>query len=245
MTPLESASEEEAVFPCPYMTDGRMARLFVRPAETDSPSGTVEAFGRLLAQGYRRSGGVFYRNACAGCAACIPIRIDVASFNPSRSQRRTIRKNEDVRVVARAYARPEPAVNTEKLNLYSRYTVKKHGNLDAEPIIELGNLHYGYPAIRELHFYLKDRLVGVSVLDETSEALSANYFYYDPDLVKRRLGIFSLIEEIRFAAESGKRWHYLGFLIREIPKMAYKEQFAPCQILQNGVWKELTQIPDG
>lgn len=224
--------EEEAVFPCPYFDDGRTARLWLRPVG----EAAVEEYGRLLEAGYRRSGDLFYRNGCGGCGACIPIRIDVVAFEPSRSQRRTLRRNADITVTEVVYPKAKPRVDREKLNLYARYLRRKHGNDEAEPIIDLARMHYGYPAIRELQFRLGTRLVAVSVLDETAESFSANYCYYDPDLPERRLGIFTLLEEIRFGRERGKRWHYLGFLIRETSKMAYKEQFRPHELLLGGRW---------
>ena len=52
----------------------------------------------LMDQNFRRSGDLFYRPECDGCAACIAIRVPVAEFAPSRAQRRALHKSADVRV---------------------------------------------------------------------------------------------------------------------------------------------------
>ncbi len=50
----------------------------------------------LAGSGYRRNGQWHYRPACPDCTACIPTRIPVARFKPSRSQRRAIAANTDL-----------------------------------------------------------------------------------------------------------------------------------------------------
>ena len=70
-------------FPCPYLA-GRNARYALGAVVP-----TRAEFDRLMALGYRRSGPLFYRPACPlGCAACTPLRVPVATFAPTRSQRR-------------------------------------------------------------------------------------------------------------------------------------------------------------
>lgn len=47
----------------------------------------------LSHQGFRRSQNVLYRPSCADCSACLSARIRVADFTPSKSQKRTLRRN--------------------------------------------------------------------------------------------------------------------------------------------------------
>src|SRR5438094_747253 len=42
----------------------------------------------MLERGWRRFGPVYFRPACAGCMACVSLRVPVADFAPSKSQRR-------------------------------------------------------------------------------------------------------------------------------------------------------------
>src|SRR5689334_18146152 len=84
----------DSVEECPYLP-GEKARLPLRmPLEPVSPP----KFDALLAEGDRRFGPFLYRTTCPECHACEAIRVPVARFAPTRSQRRVLRKNPDVAV---------------------------------------------------------------------------------------------------------------------------------------------------
>ncbi|GAB4487086.1 MAG: arginyltransferase [Thermodesulfovibrionales bacterium] len=194
-------------------------------------------FGELLADGFRRSGPVFYRTACAECSACIPIRIEPDTFAPSRSQQRSDKKNRDIAV---RIADPLP-LTEEKLRLYADYLRLRHGrdhDRDPEEAVQsLAMLHAGYPGIIELDYFLEDRLIGVGIVDEADNALSANYLYYDTTLSGRGIGTFGILTQIRLARIMEKRYYYLGFFLEENRKMRYKKSFRPGQIREGGAWK--------
>ena len=79
---------------CPYRKSGVWENLsFYADELSDS------AYAALLDQGFRRSGNSVYHPICHNCESCIPIRVDVNRFAPSKSQRRTWRRNQDLRVV--------------------------------------------------------------------------------------------------------------------------------------------------
>ena len=60
-----------------------------------------------------------------------------------------------------------------------------------------------------------------------------------PELARRGLGSFSVLTEIAWALETGRRYHYLGYWIADCRKMAYKTRFRPCELLgTDGVWRE-------
>ena len=48
-------------------------------------------FQPLLERGWRRFGNYCFRPACSACGECRSIRIDAASFRPTKSQRKTLR----------------------------------------------------------------------------------------------------------------------------------------------------------
>lgn len=230
--------------PCPYFEDGRMCTIEYLVSSHDDPRNYHE----FLAAGYRRSGRLFYRNICSDCSSCLPLRIENRLFRPSRSNRRTLRKNEDVRVEILS----APFVSPEKIILYDKYVNSKHPenkngaseseirhDESADEINDLLNMHYGYPHIIEMNYYLNSKLIGVGIIDEGRDALSSNYFYYDTDCLDRRPGVFSIVKEIELAKSMGKKYYYLGFYIEENPKMSYKKYFRPNQVYEKGKWKEL------
>lgn len=98
-------------------------------------------------------------------------------------------------------------------------------------------MNHGYRQTMKMEYYLKDKLIGVGIVDEGVDSLSSNYFYYDTDYLDRRLGIFSILQEIKLAQQLEKKYYYLGFYIEENPKMSYKKYFRPNQILENGEWR--------
>jgi arginyl-tRNA--protein-N-Asp/Glu arginylyltransferase len=218
--------------PCPYIDDDRTASLeFIFPAEGLAPN-----FHKFLATGYRRLGSVLYRNVCRGCSSCRPIRLETEKFRASRSQRRTLRKNRDVRVECRT-----PSVTPARIDLYGRYVASKHPAGQEDDIrdcpMTLSSLHHGYAGSIEMDYFLEERLIAIGVVDEGEDALSSAYFYYDTGHLDRRPGIFSILKEISLALSMRKKYYYLGFCVEETSKMSYKKFFRPNQIYDDGEWK--------
>ncbi|MEO0995226.1 MAG: arginyltransferase, partial [Pseudomonadota bacterium] len=103
--------------PCPYL-DGREERKVFTTLQGAS---AVSVNNALSARGFRRSQSVIYRPACVGCSACMSIRIPVAQFKPSRTQRRIISRNSDLT------RRPCEAWATEsQFALFRRYLDTRH-----------------------------------------------------------------------------------------------------------------------
>lgn len=191
-------------------------------------------YERALADGWRRSGSVFYRNRCAVCDACVPIRVDAAGLEATKGQRRAIRANADVTVSLEARAFTE-----EDFSLTRRYLLARH----PEEANGLGEAEYRASYIESpvagaiARYRTADgRLVAAGYLDLLPDGLSSVYFAFDPAESPRSLGVFSVFAESRIARELGKRWYYLGFWMADCRKMAYKAGFRPHEIARGGVW---------
>jgi leucyl-tRNA---protein transferase len=219
-------------FPCPYLGGGRSASIGYVAADPDA-AGRFDVF---LARGYRRLGNILYRNVCEGCRSCLPIRLRPDLFRRRKGQKRTAGKNADVRVEIL----PSPFITPGKIRLYKEYLLKKHGEEETAADCEklLAGLHYGYPGAIEMDYYIEGRLAGVGIVDEGLDSLSSNYFYYDPACPDRRLGVFSILQEISLAVSMKKKFYYLGFYIEEISRMSYKKFFRPNEVLADGRWRE-------
>lgn len=224
---------------CPYL----LARSSITRA-TWAESLDDATFESLLDRGFRRSGRVIYQQACVGCRRCVPMRVDASTFVPSRSQRRILRKNADVRVTAGI-----PVVSTEKIELYAGYLATQHaktgerrkaGEPADEPRDELLLMLYDSPvSTLEMTYHAPDgTLLGVGICDITPNILSSVYFFWNPSHRKRSLGWFSMLQEIALARRLGRRWYHLGYWVEGAETMDYKRHIGPHELLaSDGVWR--------
>ena len=143
-----------------------------------------------------------------------------------------MRKNAHVSLTVR----PADATR-EHVDLYNRWHADMHGRRgwerDATTVREYAEnlVGPGFPFAKEFAYHDGDRLVGVGLVDAVPGALNSIYFYHDPDWRPLGPGTFSALSEIRYAAETGRDWVYLGYWIPENPSMAYKNRFAPHEVL--------------
>ncbi|MBM3737477.1 MAG: arginyltransferase [Acidobacteria bacterium] len=216
--------------PCSYLED-RLARYqaFLWDPEQGRLPGS--AYQDLMDNRFRRSGRVFYRPVCSGCGSCIPIRIDVESFAPSKSQRRVLRRNQDVRV---RWATPE--ITDAKRALYRRYMEGRHGGSDSDPDT-LDRFLYDSPTDTiEATYWLNGDLIAAGICDVTPQSLSTVYFYFEPGTARRSLGTFSALVEIEAARKMGLACYYLGYWVPGCRKMEYKAALGPHQLLSGSGW---------
>ncbi len=215
--------------PCPYLP-GRDSRLVVvRPERL--PGTLYQLFMDL---NFRRLGGVVYRPQCDGCRACHQLRLDVAGFRPNRAQRRCWRRN---REVVAACGRPQPT--DEKLALYRRYLAARHdGQMSGSREEFTDFLHDAASFTEEVVFRVDGRLLGCGIFDATAQALSAVYFYFDPDLQARSPGVFHILWLLEECRRRRVPWLYLGYHVAGSASMEYKAAFRPHQLLgEDGAWR--------
>jgi len=215
-------------YACPYLPDRDARQFGFRSDRFDA-----ELYHDLMDRGFRRSGAVFYAMDCPGCRACVPLRVPVATFRPSRSQRRTLRKNADVRVEV-----GPPCFREESHALYLRYLRHQHPGTPADESVESfrAALYDRVVDSLEARYFVDDRLIGVSLLDVCSRSLSAVYHFFEPDERHRRIGVLSALHEIEHARQRQIPYYYLGYWIEGAPTMQYKAEYGPHELLRDGVW---------
>lgn len=194
-------------------------------------------FEGLMSLGFRRSGSDVYRPHCPECRSCEPVRVLVKEFVPSRSQRRVLARNRDL--TWRVVSQP----TDEHRALYHRYIRGRHCDGPMyPPTDEQFNrfLPCDWLDQRYLEGRLDGKLVLVAVTDRLSQALSAVYTFFEPELDKRSLGVCGILKQLEYAKSEGKHFLYLGYQIEECRKMAYKTQYRPYQTLTTGGWHTLT-----
>lgn len=80
-------------------------------------------------------------------------------------------------------------------------------------------------------YRLNGALIGVGVIDVLPSGVSSVYFFYDPDYSQLSLGKLSALKEIEYCRKRGLEYYYLGFYIHDSPKMKYKGEYQPAELL--------------
>jgi arginine-tRNA-protein transferase len=188
-----------------------------------------EELGRLLEKGWRKFGLYFFRPICPACRACIPIRVLVDEFIPSRSQRRILRRNSDCEV------RFGPLQYSDRIyEIYADHSVKRFGRQDTHPEEFMASFFTRSCPSLQSEYHVENSLAGVGFIDRSTDALSSVYFIYDTEYEHLGLGTFSVIREIGYARDLGLKYYYLGYYIPECMKMAYKGRFRPYEFYDWG-----------
>lgn len=235
------------IHPCSYLQDRDAVTQFVDPHRIlDAPDWQALAYS-----GFRRSGSHWYRPRCPSCQACIPLRLPVSSFEPSRQQRRTWTRNQNLAINI-----TEDISSGEHYALYERYINARHCDGDMYPASReqydsflalpmrgrdpaQDGLLPGEPSTATIYLEFRKghQLMGVAVTDTLPQALSAVYTFYDPDENRRGLGVFSVLCQIELARKLGLRHLYLGYWIAQSQKMNYKAQYHPHEVLLGNQWQ--------
>lgn len=211
---------------CHYLP-GHLATMEYRVMTRVTP-GEQEA---LLERGWRRFGAQYFRPVCAGCRECVSLRVPVATFRPTKSQRRAWRKCQHLRVMVRA-----PVADEERLELYRTWHAFRENARGWQPSpmeLEEYSRTFCLPHIgaQEIDYFDGSRLVAVGFVDETPHAVSSIYFFYHPDLRRHSIGVASVLFEMEWARQHGRAHVYLGYRISRCPSTAYKSHYGPHELL--------------
>lgn len=213
-------------------------KVFTELDEID-PVGLHEAMAKI---GFRRSQDIAYRPSCENCSECKSVRIPAATFRPNRTQRRLIALNDDL-VITKL-----PNVATEEhFDLLHKYLTKRHSKGGMSDMIfdEYVNMVECSPVNTCLFEYRlpaegknPGRLMGVTLTDIMSDSLSMVYSFFDvsDDFRKRSIGTYFILDHVARARLSHLEHVYLGYWVQGSPKMSYKMNFRPLEILEADGW---------
>lgn len=195
---------------------------------------------QLTDMGFRRSGEHIYRPWCEGCGECKSVRVPVAGFNVSKSQKRVLTRNKDLQVSFEL-----PSCADEIYNLYANYIIQRHSDGDMYPpsLEQFENFLCQAPPTSQTRFVcfrLEQKLLAVAVVDLLPKGVSAIYTFFDPAYEIRSLGRLAVLWQIRWAQSQAMDFVYLGYWIKDCQKMAYKAEYQPLQVFEDLIWQTLT-----
>lgn len=225
--------------PCPYLPERYERKVFAHLPLSDG----AMVNDSLTQVGFRRSQNIAYRPACEACTACVSARVPATDYIFSRSERKTLARNEDIeRHLVEAEA------TMEQFDLLRRYLTTRHA--------DGGMAEMTWPdfvamvedtAVRThiIEYRTKPTdggpgdLVACALVDLMSDGLSLVYSFYDPGMGRRSLGSFVILDHVVQACLTELPYVYLGYWVRGSEKMDYKVRFSPIELLKPEGWTRL------
>jgi arginine-tRNA-protein transferase len=225
--------------PCPYLPGRTERKVFARL----SGSLAQPLNEALTHSGFRRSQMIAYRPACDNCSACVSVRIAVRQFEPSRNQRRVVRRNADLE---RTEVPPE--ATREQFALLRTYLDSRHagGGMSDMGLFDYVAMVEETPVDTHIVEYRRkapeggeNQLMGCALSDVLRDGLSMVYSFYHPGEDTRSLGTHMILDHVEAARARGLPYVYLGYWICGSDKMDYKSRFRPLEALGPNGWTAL------
>ncbi|HMT47453.1 MAG: hypothetical protein RL702_1990 [Pseudomonadota bacterium] len=227
--------------PCPYLP-GRSERKVFTELKGPHADELNDALGRI---GFRRSQTVAYRPSCAGCNACVSVRVAADEFRASSTQKRTLKANADLIATA-----CRPWSTSEQFELLQRYLDARHpgGGMATMDEVDFADMVEHTPVDSYVIEYREPdadgtpgRLVGACLTDRQGDGLSMIYSFYDPAHPHRDgLGNYIILDHIRRAVAEGLPYVYLGYWVEGSVRMQYKVRYRPLERLERDGWLRFT-----
>ena len=220
-------------FPCNYLPD-KEERLLIA---VDERLQNNRGYSLLMMEGFRRSGDQSYRPHCPHCNACQSIRVIVDKFTPSKSQKRSLKRNDHFQITTSEHLKDdyyplyENYINTCHQDgsmfpaNYQQFKSFLSSKLTKQLFIETWLVDNG-----------KKELVCLAVTDLLLNGLSAVYTFYHPNFKAHGLGVFSILTQIKLCKKLSLSYLYLGYQIDDCQKMNYKNRYFPYERFIDQQW---------
>lgn len=205
-----------------------------------------EVLDRILSEGWRLLGRRFVRHNFSTwrkkLCRTIPLRVRLEQFDLSKSQRQTLRRNADLRILS-APAR----FDAERERLFDLHRARFH---EKQATTLASFLHSENPQTlptegRELAVHLDDKLIACSFFHLGHRAVSGTYCVFDPAHGQRSLGTLTMLLELMLAKEMGMAFYYHGYT-HDIPsQFDYKLNVQGLEAMnwETGAWEPMERVP--
>lgn len=220
--------------PCPYLPGRTERKVFARLG-----GNLAQPLSEALTHsGFRRSQSIAYRPACEGCSACVSVRIKASQFESSRSQKRILKRSDDL---VRAEVTAE--ATREQFALLRTYLDSRHpgGGMSDMGLFDYVAMVEETPVDTRIVEYrgAGGTLIACALTDRLKDGLSMVYSFFHPGEEARSLGTYMILDHVRAAQAQGLPYVYLGYWVRGSEKMDYKTRFTPLEALGQNGWEPL------
>jgi leucyl-tRNA---protein transferase len=205
---------------------------------------SLQQLDQLLAHGWRHFGEHFFRyniGIHAGeLRSVLPLRVRLANFTRSKSQRRILKKNQDLRTVIQ----PIEITPVKKILFESHKQRFNHSVPDSiYDFLSFSPAEVPCKAL-EVCVFEKEKLLAASFFDVGATAVSGVYAMFDPQQSHRSLGIYTMLLVIDYALKTGKSFYYPGYAYEGNSFYDYKKRFSALEVFDwNGNWENFHSNP--
>lgn len=212
-----------------------------------APEVSAEQMDEFWALGWRHFGMEFFRYSAMPTShgewmVIQPLRVSIHDLTLTKSQRRVLRKNADLR------CEWVPAdLAPEVMAMFERHKGRFKENVPDALSVFFSERPDSVPCeCLCLRVWKGERLIAVSFMDIGARATSSVYGVFEPDESDRSLGIFTMLKEIEWTKANHRLFYYPGYATREPSHYDYKKQFLGLQYLNwNTGWTVLPEVRVG
>ncbi len=192
----------------------------------------------LLADGWRHFGEHFFRYNIGfhenELRRVLPLRIRLANFTLSKSQRRILKKNQDLQTVIRPIE-----ITREKEILFETHKKRFNHSIPDSIYDFVSAAPANVPCeALEVCVFAREKLLAASFFDVGATAVSGIYAMFDTEEKSRSLGIYTMLLVINYALENNKTFYYPGYAYKGNSFYDYKKRFSALETFDwNGNWE--------
>lgn len=165
----------------------------------------------------------------------------VKDFAISRSQKKVLKLNSDLKAEVRPAQITEEQYDLLKHYLEARHSDGTMADMTEEEYRDMVEASPVSTILVEYRRAIDNKLMAVALTDELTDGLSMIYSYFDTENQKRSLGTYIILDHISRARHGNQPYVYLGYWVKESPKMSYKGRFRPLEQLGPDGW---SNVPD-
>ncbi|MGE4313081.1 MAG: hypothetical protein AB7E85_02260 [Pseudobdellovibrionaceae bacterium] len=176
---------------------------------------------------------------CDPCNACVPLRINSAKFEPSKSQMRLITERRKRFAVYVESTERDGRTNHAHYALHTRYLQARHPESGMRQASEQDFYRNANGLTHRLCIHdteNNNRLVGLATFDVLRNEACFHYLSYDPDYMSFSLGKYGWLSLIDHCMNEGIKHMYVGSWVDGSPKLDYKKNFGGLETFDGDKW---------